>query len=183
MLEITFLQAVILITALWIVYRIAAYTKTKDKKQELKMLLVWVCIIVITRFVYFPLHLVDGHIGHLYFDSGLILPLKYNLRVFFARDYHYRGWAAEIIGNVALFVPVGIIWPYCFEKLNRFWKVFLAGAGYSLLVELSQLLFFTRTTDIDDLLANTLGVILGAALFFIIRKVRNDSGQKHQQTV
>ncbi len=167
--EVTYPMAVVFITVLWVLLRAIVCVKEKkfDLKHECRLLLVYVCLVVITRFVYFPLHHVDGHIGLLYFDSERILPFRLNFRVFSVRDYHYRGWLGNYIGNVLMFVPVGLIWPYCFEKLNRLWKVFLAGFACSLLIELSQLLFYNRTTDIDDLIQNTFGVLIGAAIYFL----------------
>ena len=47
---------------------------------------------------------------------------------------------------------------------RRFSRAVLAGAGFSLLIECSQLLT-NRACDIDDLIANTLGAALGYALW------------------
>lgn len=178
--EVTYPRAVVFITALWVLLRAIVCVKEKkfDLKHECRLLLVYVCLVVITRFVYFPLHHVDGHIGLLYFDSERILPFRLNFRVWSVRDYHYRGWLGNYIGNVLMFVPVGIVWPYCFEKLNRLWKVLLAGIGYSLLIEVSQLLFYNRTTDIDDLIQNSLGVLIGAAIYFLVKLIRNKRKNK-----
>lgn len=76
----------------------------------------------------------------------------------------------NIIGNITMFIPVGIIWPICFKKLDTPAKTILAGFGYSLLIELSQLLLYERLTDIDDLILNTIGVTIGAFIYFGIVK-------------
>ena len=104
--EVTYPQAVIFITVLWVLLRAIVCVKEKkfDLKHERRLLLVYVCLVVITRFVYFPLHHVDGRIGLLYFDSERILPFRLNFRVFSVRDYHYRGWLGNYIGNVAMFI-------------------------------------------------------------------------------
>jgi glycopeptide antibiotics resistance protein len=78
----------------------------------------------------------------------------------------------NIIGNIAMFIPVGIIWPICFKKLDNIGKTILAGAGFTLLIELSQLFCYGRHTDIDDLILNTTGVAIGAVIVFAIRKAR-----------
>ena len=43
----------------------------------------------------------------------------------------------NIIGNIAMFIPVGIVWPICFKELDSIEKTVLAGAGFSLLIEKS----------------------------------------------
>ena len=62
--EITFLQMFVFITILWIIVRAAVAFNCKQfsVKRELQMLLVYICIVVISRFVYFGFHLVDGKI-------------------------------------------------------------------------------------------------------------------------
>ena len=87
--------------------------------------------------------------------------------------------SSNLFGNIALFVPVGVFWPLCFGKLDRVWKVVLAGFFFSLLIELSQLLFYERSTDIDDLILNTLGVWIGALLFFALQKGRRKKEEPH----
>lgn len=67
--------------------------------------------------------------------------------------------------NIALFMPLGFLLPLIWPKLNKIKSVLIAGLSLSLLVEISQLLNI-RSTDIDDLIANTAGAILG---FFIFR--------------
>ncbi len=67
--------------------------------------------------------------------------------------------------NIVLFMPLGFLLPLIWPKLNKMKSVLIAGISLSLLVEISQLLNI-RSTDIDDLIANTAGAILG---FFIFR--------------
>ena len=70
-----------------------------------------------------------------------------------------------------MFIPVGIIWPVCFKQLNNVFKVTLAGFVYTLLIELSQLPFYDRCSDVDDLILNTTGVLIGAVIYFLVRKI------------
>lgn len=69
--------------------------------------------------------------------------------------------------NVVLFLPLGfllpVIWP-CMRSLGR---VALSGLSVSLLIELSQLLN-PRSSDVDDLLMNTLGAVLGYLAFRVL---------------
>ena len=62
--------------------------------------------------------------------------------------------------NVALFVPLGFGLPLLWEKYRAGKKTVLFGLGLSLAVELLQI-FTYRATDVNDLIANTLGTALG----------------------
>ena len=170
MLEITFLQLLIFITVLWIIVRSTAAVKSGSFsiKRELLMLLVYICIVVISRFVYFGFHLEDGKIPPLKigFSDNMV-----NLTPFRFLEERYDGWQMNIIGNVAMFIPVGIVWPICFGKLDSIKKTIIAGAGYSLFIELTQLFCYERHTDIDDLILNTGGVVIGAVIVFAIRRI------------
>ena len=82
--------------------------------------------------------------------------------------------------NGVLFAPLGFLLPLLWPRQNRFWKILLAGISFSLLIELSQLLNL-RSTDIDDLLLNTLGAVIGFALYRAVaaitkRKAREETG-------
>ena len=71
------------------------------------------------------------------------------------------------IGNAVLFFPLGIILPAVFKKLG-FLGTVITGMLMSLAVETMQYFTLRGFADIDDLLMNTLGVILGAVLYFFI---------------
>nr|WP_269208610.1 VanZ family protein [Corynebacterium aquatimens] len=71
----------------------------------------------------------------------------------------------EYGGNVAFFIPVGMLAYILFERSTRqIMTATLFGAGFSLLVEVSQYVFALGFSDIDDLVMNTLGAFIGATL-------------------
>ncbi len=168
MLEISYLQAVVCISILWLLVRLIMFMRTKhmDWIREAKLLLVYICLIVIARIVFFPWHLVNGQIGKLNFDIHRIIPCKTNLIPIIKLNSVYDGWELNIFGNVLMFIPVGVVWPLCFPRLNTVAKTVLAGFGLTVFIELMQLLFWERCSDVDDVLLNTLGVLIGAILYF-----------------
>jgi glycopeptide antibiotics resistance protein len=82
------------------------------------------------------------------------------------------GWPAVrlLAGNVLVFVPFGVLLPAIFPGVRRWWRMTLAGLALSASIELSQLAvslllgYWYRMTDIDDVLLNVAGVLLGYAL-------------------
>lgn len=62
--------------------------------------------------------------------------------------------------NVLLFVPLGFLLPVLWKRFRSFLWTGLFGLSFSLSIELLQLLTL-RATDVNDLMTNTTGTILG----------------------
>lgn len=67
---------------------------------------------------------------------------------------------AEALLNVLLFLPLGFFLPILWEKFRSPLETVIFGFCVSLFVELSQLFTF-RVSDINDLIANTAGAVIG----------------------
>lgn len=66
--------------------------------------------------------------------------------------------------NIILFIPLGIMLPFLWKKYNTFRATLVFGFSMSLAIELLQILTY-RATDINDLIANTLGSVFGYFIF------------------
>ena len=66
--------------------------------------------------------------------------------------------------NVVLFIPLGLLVPIIWEKLNKFSNILATGFLFTILIEASQLLN-NRRTDIDDIILNVMGAVVGFGLF------------------
>ena len=179
--EIPFLALETALVIAWLLARAALWVKRGhlDWRRELLSLLMLVNIAVILRFTMFPFDTVDGHVQPLPFDSALAFPPRLNL-VPFAEFFTYgssRDTLVNILGNCAMFVPTGIVLPIVYPKLDSFAKVVGAGALLSLVIEIVQLPFHTRVTDVNDLMLNTAGVIIGCSLYMLL-KSRSHRGQR-----
>ena len=75
----------------------------------------------------------------------------------------------EIYNNVFAFIPFGILLCALQEKsfLKKLIPIFLT----SLVFEIVQFVFAVGASDITDLLANTLGGVIGMGFFFILSKI------------
>ncbi len=87
------------------------------------------------------------------------------VRADYRSGHNYSFWI-NLLGNIGLFVPVGFFASLLTGKARK--GVFFA-FFFSLLIESLQF-FVGRSTDIDDLILNTLGGAVGALLFFIFRR-------------
>ncbi len=73
----------------------------------------------------------------------------------------------NLVGNTALFVPLGALLPSAFPRLRRWWRVLLAGAAAIAAVETIQY-FIGRTADVDDWLLNVVGIMAGYGLYALL---------------
>ena len=71
-----------------------------------------------------------------------------------------REYIINTVLNIMLFVPLGFLIPTIWNEYRSLKQVFLIGIGLSLIIEIFQIFTF-RLTDIDDLITNTLGTIIG----------------------
>ena len=175
MFEISFLTTELTLAVIWLIVRIIIWVKRKsiDWKREAILLLMFINLAVIIRFVFFPRELIDGHIQPLVFDAAKMFPLRINVRpLVFLFDYdNIRDIVWNVAGNSTMFIPTGIILPVLYKRLNTFWKVVAAGALISLCIETLQLPFASRASDVDDLILNTLGVAVEYGIYVAIKRI------------
>lgn len=74
----------------------------------------------------------------------------------------------ESILNLILFVPIGILLCVVFRNMV-WWKILLCGASLSMGIEIFQLIFEKGLCDLNDLLHNTMGCMLGYGIFRLLR--------------
>lgn len=77
----------------------------------------------------------------------------------------YMNFIFNVIGNIAVFIPVGLLIAALFGK--SLCNVTLKGFFISLCIEAGQLPI-DRTSDIDDLILNTTGAVIGGLIFRLV---------------
>ena len=176
MIQIPYKLTISVIWMLWLIIRMVCNRNKKvNWKREAQLMLVYICIVVIVRFTFFPFGKIDGKIQPLLFYPDNWFPFRINLRPFvYLFDYPtLREILLNFIGNYAMFIPVGVVWPYVFKELDKPWKAVLAGVAFSLVIEILQLPFYDRVSDIDDLILNSLGYFTGYGIYLLIKKQNN----------
>lgn len=145
-----------------------AETRKKVGKKAIRIIFV-LYLIVLAYFLFF---------SERYGRAGGQGDYHYNLVPFkeIKRFIHYRsqiGWeyfVVNIFGNVLAFAPFGFFLPIVSSQNRSFLSVALYSFEFSLCVELIQLSFQVGTFDVDDLIMNTLGGILGYLIFLTQKK-------------
>ena len=72
-----------------------------------------------------------------------------------------------LLGNIIMFMPLGFF-PALLWRKWRWWKSLLAGFCASASIEFIQF-FIGRSTDIDDVILNTTGALVGFWIFCLLR--------------
>ncbi|MFK3676436.1 VanZ family protein [Microbacterium sp. NPDC090218] len=73
----------------------------------------------------------------------------------------------EVLANVALFVPVGLLLAFALPRL-RLWQLVLIGALMSSVIEAVQGFMPSRFPTISDVIANTAGTLIGGVIALLL---------------
>ena len=75
----------------------------------------------------------------------------------------------EIRANVLLFIPIGFLLPMVIKK--PVWLPPIIGIGISVIIELIQLITHRGMCETDDVISNTIGFLIGFAVFWLIKGI------------
>jgi glycopeptide antibiotics resistance protein len=75
----------------------------------------------------------------------------------------------QFVGNLFLLLPVGLLGPMVVPALNGWLRVFVVAFAMSLAIEVAQLGIPNRSADVDDVMLNVAGAMLGYAIFGLLR--------------
>lgn len=99
-------------------------------------------------------------------EAGSILPLFYSYRDAWV-NFSAAAWR-NIILNVCMFVPLGLLLPMMIKYFRSFWKTYLAGFLFTLCIEGIQLLGRRGIFELDDILHNTVGMMIGYGIYAVV---------------
>jgi glycopeptide antibiotics resistance protein len=143
-----------------------------------------VYLIVVAAITVLPTR-ISGVVGpHL--DHVNIIPLRFTINCFRLSYWPHRGLLPfcflQTFGNIALFLPFGILLPLTAPRLRSLKRVLLIALCVSLSIEATQFVLRIignpRAVDIDDVLLNTLGALLGFLIYrdvFVSRTRKGES--------
>ena len=114
-----------------------------------------------------------------YGRTGISEGYRYNVELFreIKRFIIYREQLgafavfANLAGNILIFVPYGFFISVA-SRERGFFKTLFFSMGLSLCVEIIQLFTRVGSFDVDDILLNTIGGVLGYIIFLICNGIR-----------
>lgn len=160
--------------------------------RELLINLMVVYVILALSLTIFPIDIIWGGTTEKFRPSVNIIPFIEVFRNFFRSPFSLafrtRILLTHFAGNLLLLMPMGIFVPILWIKARSFKRIVIIGALVSLSIELLQYalayLGYGRVADIDDLILNILGVMIGYMIFdkilmrfsIISRFIKNEQG-------
>lgn len=127
--------------------------------------LLWLTVLPRFAFVDGRLRMLPGGFGLINLRPGLIFTQSRALAQQGVKHY----FLINFWGNIGMFLPIGFF-PALLWRRWKWWKSLLLGGGLSLFIELAQIPI-QRGTDIDDLWMNTLGAVLGWAVYRLLARL------------
>lgn len=91
---------------------------------------------------------------------------RLNVRLF---AYMFSDYRSSLL-NVVFFVPLGFLLPMLWQRFRRFHRTFFFALGLSLVIEILQLLT-PRATDVNDLVTNSAGAVLGYGFSMLLQRI------------
>ena len=85
-------------------------------------------------------------------------------------SYGHSPVSWDMLYNMVMFVPFGIVYCY-YQKNFCIYKAIGLSFLTTFLIEASQFVFKTGVVDIDDLMINTMGSLVGIFLYTVFRKI------------
>ncbi len=137
------------------------YWKTKFPLTLAKCL--WLGVTVCYLVVVFSVTLMSR--GE-FWSNQKIMPLFYSYKDAWV-DFSIISWR-NIILNICMFIPLGFLLPIGIRFFRSFWKVSLVGFLFTVLIEVSQLILKRGMFELDDLLDNTVGTMIGYGLYVLL---------------
>ena len=95
---------------------------------------------------------------------------RYYLHPLWSYSVLYNKLLAQIIMNVILFVPIGFFAGGALKK-KHIWNALGFGFILSLFIEVTQLISTRGVFNVDDIIHNTLGCVLGFLCFVLCYKL------------
>lgn len=154
---------------------------SKDRKKVWKFVFLIYILILIKLIVFkYPLKQLMEITGS--WEKGVILeglstanfiPGK-SIRMYIRYFNKFPFWNgfANLVGNILVFIPYGILLPLAYPSCGKWWRVFYCAAGFVVGIELFQLFSAYGAFDIDDIFLNVTGAMIGYVVFAALRKVR-----------
>ncbi|MFR3727915.1 VanZ family protein [Lacrimispora sp.] len=146
--------------------------KNATKRQKMGWVIFLIYLIFLAYFLFFSDFFGRG--SHLRQDYAYnLVPLKEIRRfIVYRKVVGLESFLLNIVGNIAGFMPFGFFLPVISRRSRRFFNTVLLSFLFSLTIETIQLVFKVGSFDVDDMILNTAGGILGYILYKIVQHIR-----------
>lgn len=155
---------------LYIITRILIYKKTKTLNilREFFMFTFFIYFLGVLFYAFFKYPFIPS--SSPIFISGNLIPFKGIYEIIVDNPNYFL---FNVGGNLIMLYPLGIFIPLLYNNKNNLKDIFKLSLLSTLSIEIIQLLFNVGSFDIDDIILNTLGAVLGYLTYKLITKFIN----------
>lgn len=145
--------------------------KNRHRKQGFVLLVLY--LVLLTYYLFFAEAMGRNPDARADYSYNLTLFKEIRRFIVYRDILGYEAVFLNIVGNVVAFMPFGFILPEVWDQLNRWYTITLLGFVFSLCIEVAQLVRRVGSFDVDDLLLNTIGALIGYFVFVLAKGVWN----------
>ncbi len=146
--------------------------KNTTKRQKMGWVIFLFYLILLAYFLFFSDYFGRGSHSKEEYAYNLV-PFKEIRRfIVYWRVVGFRSFLLNIVGNIAGFMPLGFFLPVISRRSRHWFNTVLLSFLFSLCIETVQLVFKVGSFDVDDMILNTLGGILGYILYKTVQHIR-----------
>lgn len=125
-----------------------------------------ICMLFLISYIFIILWVTLIHRNSIY--SQTITPLFHELKLIILKQ---DSWSMiDIIRNIFMLMPFGFMLSQMLSKPKKLLKVTLDSLVFSTFIEFSQLVTVRGTCQMDDIMNNTIGAVIGFFLWKIFKK-------------
>lgn len=132
----------------------------------------YIYMIVIFYFVLFSERY--GRLSHTTYQYNLELFVEIKRFIIHYKYFTFEEFVTNLFGNIFAFSPFGYLLPFVRKRKTGFFTVLFCTFCFSLTIESMQLVFKLGVFDVDDLLLNTVGGILGYAMYYVGKRLHTE---------
>lgn len=165
---------IIFLCVLWktgyaLIYKKILHGEKNIKRKQLVFMLFFIFYVIVL-------------IGATLFSRGSHYANELDLHLFSSYkeawyNFSVTAWR-NLILNILLFVPMGFLLPFLYRKNWQFGKVYLTGMIISVLIEAIQFAANRGIVEIDDVLNNTLGTMIGYGVWILFTYISTSRKKK-----
>ena len=143
------------------------------RRHSKVIFIVYIVLLVLVLIFKFPSPLFDNLIDYfkngkeLYTEEPHVVPFE-TIKTYVANAQAVNDWFFKNLAcNILMFIPFGLLLPL-FAMKRRVWHIVFAGVSTAGLIEVVQLITKFGIFDVDDIILNTVGVVVGFLLYKLI---------------
>jgi glycopeptide antibiotics resistance protein len=162
--------ALLFFAGYFLIYKKAMKGKKKITFRELAVIAILFCYVIVV------LGATLGNRGDYYQGSVSLHPFSAYREAW--NSFSITAWR-NIILNILMFVPFGFLLPVLSKRFRKAWKTYLVGFMLTVGIECIQYFTGRGIFEIDDIIGNTIGTMIGYGLItffiYVIGKLRNNT--------